>query len=432
MSLCDLAAWHTIAYRDQHGHTYFSPALVSRGVQTVHDLRSQRTFPGCLPPTWAPRYRVPLAPSRVAGEFTLGMLSHWGTTSTLRVLMSLSTVEERVPEEAWGHFNSLRVSGRIRDFLRSALWKKLPVGSWISAWVPHAASCPLCGGLETHQHATTQCPHLLVASRLISQLLPRPDVPGVTPSPAELLQNHVTLSLSSAAGLLFWSAVSVHWAIRCAVSLRGSARVPERVFLIKRYQSLRAWSGVSRRHLPEAELVLFENPLRAQLQGVPMPHPRLLDPTLPLQRALPVRPSHATGSTRLKPNAATLRTRFVLALEPFLLAGWLAVYLDGSSELVSGVRVGGFGVSTDVGLCFSSPLPVHDPQTNIRAQLWPALWALRRHEPGTREFFCTDCNLVYLGATGGAAKWKRHTCTTGAQHRTLEERPILSGYRWQF
>ena len=25
-----------------------------------------------------------------------------------------------------------------------------------------------------------------------------------------------------------------------------------------------------------------------------------------------------------------------------------------------------------------------------------------------------------------------NTCTTGAQHRTLEERPILSGYRWQF
>ena len=24
------------------------------------------------------------------------------------------------------------------------------------------------------------------------------------------------------------------------------------------------------------------------------------------------------------------------------------------------------------------------------------------------------------------------TCTIGAQHRTLKERPILSGYRWQF
>ena len=24
------------------------------------------------------------------------------------------------------------------------------------------------------------------------------------------------------------------------------------------------------------------------------------------------------------------------------------------------------------------------------------------------------------------------TCTTGAQHRTLKERPILSGYWWQF
>ena len=32
-------------------------------------------------------------------------------------------------------------------------------------------------------------------------------------------------------------------------------------------------------------------------------------------------------------------------------------------------------------------------------------------------------------------EWKSlpiHTCTTGAQHGTLEERPILSRYRWQF
>ena len=29
-------------------------------------------------------------------------------------------------------------------------------------------------------------------------------------------------------------------------------------------------------------------------------------------------------------------------------------------------------------------------------------------------------------------KKAEHTCTTGAEHRTLEERPILSGYRWQF
>ena len=98
----------------------------------------------------------------------------------------------------------------------------------------------------------------------------------------------------------------------------------------------------------------------------------------------------------------------MLAIEPFLLADWVAVYLDGSNELVHGVRIGGFGVCSDAGLSFSSPLPVHDPQTNIRAEPWAALWALRRHQPGVREVFCTDCNLVFLGVTGGAARWKRH------------------------
>ena len=32
----------------------------------------------------------------------------------------------------------------------------------------------------------------------------------------------------------------------------------------------------------------------------------------------------------------------------------------------------------------------------------------------------------------GTYRGQYSTCTTGAQHRTLEERPILSGYRWQF
>ena len=33
---------------------------------------------------------------------------------------------------------------------------------------------------------------------------------------------------------------------------------------------------------------------------------------------------------------------------------------------------------------------------------------------------------------GGKRRQVERTCTTGAQHRTLKERPILSGYRWQF
>ena len=177
---------------------------------------------------------------------------------------------------------------------------------------------------------------------------------------------------------------------------RGSLKL-----LRKWLEGLRSWSGAYLRYLPESELVLFERALRSRVDGAPLVHPRVLNPGLPLHGALPVVPSFNPGTPRLKPNPATLRARFVLAIEPFLLAGWVAVYLDGSSELVHGVRIGGFGVCSDAGLSFSSPLPVHDPQTNIRAELWAALWALRRHQPGVREVFCTDSNLVFLGVTGG-------------------------------
>ena len=36
------------------------------------------------------------------------------------------------------------------------------------------------------------------------------------------------------------------------------------------------------------------------------------------------------------------------------------------------------------------------------------------------------------GVRGFNPQLDSNTCTTGAQHRTLKERPILSGYRWQF
>ena len=334
---------------------YFSPSLVRRGGLALTHLRSLDNFTGCLPPTWDPRYSTELAPASSAGEFTQELVSSWGTTSTLRVLMTASLVQVRVPEETWGYFNSLRLEGPVRDFLPSALWKKLPVGDRIAVWVPHARYCPLCGSMEEHDHAVSICPNLGLASALISQLLPWPELGGIRWSATDLELNHVPASLSSAAGVLFWSAVSVNWSIGYAVSMSGPSRVPDTVFLRKRLQALRAWSGASQRYLPESELVLVEKARRARVEGSRLVHPRLLDPGPPIQGALPVVPAFAPGHPRLKPNTSTLRARFVLAIEPFLLAGWVAVYLDGSKELVHGVRIGGFGVCSDKGLSFSFP-----------------------------------------------------------------------------
>ena len=161
------------------GHAYYSPSLVRRGVLTPTHLRSLDNVPGCVPPTWEPRYWTELAPASFAGEFTQELVSDWGTTSTLRVLMTAASVQERVPEEMLGYFNSLRLQGPVQDFLRSALWRKLPVDDRIAVWVRNARCCPLCGGVETHDHAVSACPNLRLMPALISQLLPRPKVGGI-------------------------------------------------------------------------------------------------------------------------------------------------------------------------------------------------------------------------------------------------------------
>ena len=405
---CSWPAWHTVAYRDQHGHAYYSPSPVRKGVLRLSQLRSLDSFSRCLPPTWVPRYSAALAPSTITGEFDQDLVRGWNTTPTLRVLVTASSVQERVREDTWGFLNGLRFPGVLRDFLRAALWRKLPVGDRIAAWIPHARCCPLCGDVETHSHAVSACPHLSVASGLVSCLLPKPEVNGVARSVTELVLHHVPLSVSSAAGLVFWSAISVNCSIRCAASLNGSAQVPEAVFLRKWLEGLRSWSGAPPRYLPESELVLFERALRSRVEGSPLVHPRVLNPGLQLQGALPVIPSFSPGTPRLKPNAATLRARFVLTIEPFLLAGWVAVYLDGSSELVRGVRIGGFGVCSDASLSFSSPLHVHD----LRRISGRSCGLLCGHFGVTSQAsgrcFAQTAIWCFGGSRGGAAQWKQH------------------------
>ena len=122
---------------------------------------------------------------------------------------------------------------------RSRFERRLYICGRIAVWVPHARCCPLCGEVETHAHAVSACPSLGMASDLVSQLLPQPEVGGIPRSATDLVLNHLPTLLSSAAGLLFWSAVWVNWFIRCSVSMSRPARVPEVVFLCKWLEGLR-------------------------------------------------------------------------------------------------------------------------------------------------------------------------------------------------
>ena len=73
-----------------------------------------------------------------AGGFSRDLVSQWGSTATLHMPMAASSVEESVPDDTRGPFNSLRLEGALLDFLLASLWRKLPVGDRIAVWVPQA------------------------------------------------------------------------------------------------------------------------------------------------------------------------------------------------------------------------------------------------------------------------------------------------------
>ena len=83
--------------------------------------------------------------------------------------------------------------------------------------------------------------------------------PGAEPPPR--------FPLSSAAGLFFWSIVSANWSFRCATSLSGLSRLPDKTFLRKWLWALCFWSGASLRYWPEVELVLIGKALSARNRG---------------------------------------------------------------------------------------------------------------------------------------------------------------------
>ena len=73
----------------------------------------------------------------------------------------------------------------------------------------------------------------------------------------------------------------------------------------------------------------------------------------------------------------------------------------------------------------SRALPPHHPRTE--RSLSSAAYVLHALQGPFPRLVSVEDILM-----GCFLHWTATTCTTGAQHRTLKERPILSGYRWQF
>ena len=93
------------------------------------------------------------------------------------------------------------------EYLRLALWRKLPVGERVDAWLKTGGLCPLHNELESIDHSLVSCLFSKVVVLFRSTVYPNLKV-DVLADPEG--------SMNHPAGLLTWTGFAAHWRMRCS------------------------------------------------------------------------------------------------------------------------------------------------------------------------------------------------------------------------
>ena len=83
-------------------------------------------------------------------------LAAWGKSNLLARLAANPHTESRQSLRMWGLFWRARIFPSLHDFVYHALWRKPRVVERLSSWTQNS-SCPLCGLVETLDHALGSC-----------------------------------------------------------------------------------------------------------------------------------------------------------------------------------------------------------------------------------------------------------------------------------
>ena len=118
----------------------------------------------CIAPTWQGVYLEgihrllappPAAQPQYVGPEMGRWMSNWLTRKMLLYMQHKRRHEPRQPAEVWQAFGRLFLPKWDRDFLRRALWKKLPLGTRMERL--GGKLCPLDGRVEDHEHVFRHC-----------------------------------------------------------------------------------------------------------------------------------------------------------------------------------------------------------------------------------------------------------------------------------
>ena len=412
----DMPLWHSAWFRDTHNNTYFSPSTIRKGVMTVAQLSGMEGGCSHLPRTWEPVYVAglellrarprprPSTPDEAKPTFWL----NWNNRAMLRFLMAQTPEPPRQKPEVWKAWHKLLLPPPDRQFIQTALWKKLSVGVRLANWQPHETACPICGVQETSQHAVAGCRYVSVAAHIATQCLgPAATPEGPVSDPTDILWENPILSLTTPLGVTLWSIVRAAWSQRCMHKLNQHMGRPTwDQFQALWLKVLRGWEEHPSPILPTDEITLLIKALESMRDGTVLQHPRVAVSSTrsPPQLRLPAR-----KRPKKFQHAEELAARCEEIIRGYQQQGWQIIYPDGSSEKHPEVGwVGGYGVFFGDERDTAEFIPVEEDQTNNRGELRAALRSLQGHRAGQRSLICPDSLLVVNGVLGWAQRWRRH------------------------
>jgi ribonuclease HI len=332
-----------------------------------------------------------------------------------------SNIEERQPDGVWRKLAKLRIPGKDKDFIRMALWKKLPTGLRLQRIFPRLSrACPLCGVVEDNEHRLKACPFLSLPLLVMRRCFGVVHHTDIVIEPSRLCIDFPLVSLSTIQGLLLWKTISVLWLFRCRVLF--DKQPPHQLAFLELLDTyLGWWQQRPDIAVPTAAVYAYRQSLRhaAEQRGAMVM--QWADATLAFadwsrsRRAKRRQHNRDTGNVVLDVSSASL------------VSDGCTVFTDGSFAFEApGIGFAGCGVfiPDEPNLSISTFLP-GDIQTNNRAELHALILGIKAVPSHSPLLLYSDSKFVVNGATQWLKQWK------GAHFRGASGKAVAHADLWQ-
>ena len=257
--------WHNVLFCNRDGSTCYNPELVRKGVLTTARIsegsEGEESLIQSLLMLTKTVYRSAfkrIHHSEGACFAPYQLPEFWQSWSKRTMAWHLTTPCVLKPirlASVWKQFNKVSGPTHFTEFLRRALWAKLPVGSRLIPWRGGQGHCQFHGVVEDHNHALRGCLYHKVIESFVSTAFPGPSVDVILEGEQ---------SLATQRGLFTGIGAYAHWQLRGSRKQGSPVQAPQpqpppniQQFLHTWAAGLNEWPLVQRTSVPRHLIKAF-------------------------------------------------------------------------------------------------------------------------------------------------------------------------------